>query len=733
MPHEYFATCPKGTAELLAAEIAEFGGTSLKTRVGGVAFVGDLEVAYRACLWSRVANRIFLILAHFPAADEAALYLGVSAIDWTAHLRIDGTLAVDASTNRSQLTHSQYIAQRTKDAIVDQLRDAQGLRPNVDTHNPDVRINVYVDRDVAQVALDLASESLHRRGYRTRQGAAPLKENLAAAILLRAHWPALAATGAALVDPMCGSGTFLIEAALIAGDIAPGLAREHIGCARWQGHDAALWERLIAEAVARSAAGIAKIPPLLGFDEDPRAVETALENSANAGLSQYIQVECRSLQQAAPPAESKPGLVVCNPPYGERLGVRAEMATLYREFGHQLRTHFQDWEAALLIGDSALGNAFGVKAQRLHALFNGALECTLLRLTLTPEFFNPEMPPGSARIVRAQQRIAKQATPSAGAAMFANRIQKNLRLHGRWARRNQVSCYRLYDADMPEYALAIDLYQTAETWLHVQEYAAPATIAEDKARARLDEALAQLPDLLAVPPERVIFKRRQKQRGAAQYERLADAGNFLEVSEQGLKFRVNLRDYLDTGLFLDHRLTRALLRERAAGHEMLNLFAYTGSASVYAAAGGARSTTSVDMSGPYCAWARQNLALNGFGLPRHEVIQADCLEWLAQPPHRRYGMIFLDPPTFSNSKRMAGTLDIQRDHVSLIEQCLKWLAPVGTLFFSTNLRRFKLDAGALPDLEIIDRSRETLPEDFKRDARIHQCFEIKRRVSESAK
>ena len=726
MSFEYFATCPKGTVELLASELLDCGASSLKTRAGGVTFVGDLEVAYRACLWSRVANRVLLILARFPTTDAATLYAGVCAIDWSAHLQIDSTLAVDTVVSRSQLTHSQYIAQRTKDAIVDQMRDAQGKRPNVDTHHPDVRVNVYLDRDQAQIAIDLSGESLHRRGYRTGQGAAPLKENLAAAILLRARWPALAATGAALVEPMCGSGTFLIEAAMIAGDIAPGLAREQVGCARWRGHDAALWETLFFEATARRAAGDDKIPPLLGFDEDPRAVETARENIANAGLARHIRVECRNLQQASPPTEFKPGLVVCNPPYGERLGVRAEMASLYREFGHQLRTHFQGWEAALLIGDSALGNAFGIKAQRMHALFNGALECTLLRLSLQPEFFNPEMPPGSARVVRAQQRIAKQDAPSAGAAMFANRIQKNLRLLGRWARRNQVSCYRLYDADMPEYALAIDLYQTDQTWLHVQEYAAPATIEQDKARARLDEALAQLPALLTVPPERVIFKRRQKQRGTAQYERLAEAGNFLEVREQGLKFRVNLRDYLDTGLFLDHRLTRALLRDRAAGHEMLNLFAYTGSGSVYAAAGGARGTTSIDMSATYCAWARQNLALNGFGLPRHEVIQADCLEWLAQPPHRRYGMIFLDPPTFSNSKRMAGTLDIQRDHVSLIEQCLKWLAPVGTLFFSTNLRRFKLDGESLKDLEITDLSRETLPEDFKRDARIHQCFEIRR-------
>lgn len=725
MENTFFATCPKGTAELLASELTHFGATGLKIRTGGVAFAGDLAVAYRALWWSRVANRILLILGRFAAADEAQLHAGVSQFDWSRHLRANGTLAVDAVSTRSRMTHSQYLAQRTKDAVVDQLRTAEGLRPGVDTVAPDIRLNLYLDRDEAQLAIDLSGDSLHRRRYRQRQGAAPLKENLAAAILLRAHWPRIAAGGGALIDPMCGSGTFLIEAALIAGDVAPGLLRDDPACARWLQHDAALWQALQTEVEERRHAGVARIPPILGYDMDPRVIEVARENVERAGLAAHIQIEVKRMQAVSPAADLVPGLIVTNPPYGERLGTREQTADLYRALGAQLREHFTGWEAALLIGDASLGNTLGIKAQRLHTLYNGALECALLRLSLQPAFYRLDLPPGSARVARAQQRTAEQTT-SAGAEMFANRLRKNLRTLGKWARRNGISCYRLYDADMPEYALAIDLYQSDQLWAHVQEYAPPDTIAEDKARMRLDEALAQLPGLLAIPVEQVIFKRRQRQRGTAQYEKLAEAGNFIQVEEDGLRFRVNLRDYLDTGLFLDHRLTRALVRSRSADQSVLNLFAYTGTASVHAAAGGARHVTSVDMSATYCAWARQNLALNGYGLPYYEVIQADCLAWLRNGPSPRYGLIFLDPPTFSNSKRMAGTLDIQRDHGDLINAALQWLAPGGSLIFSTNHRRFRLDTTALAGCHVIDRSHDTLPEDFRRNARIHQCFEISR-------
>ena len=693
--------------------------------VGGVGFQGDLACAYRVLLWSRVANRLLHVLARFDAQDEAALYAGVRDIDWSKHLGAEGTLAVDAVCQRSNLTHSLYAARRVKDAVVDQFRDLHGVRPGVDTHAPDIRLNLHLDRNRAQLAIDLSGDSLHRRQYRGAQGAAPLKENLAAAILLRARWPEIARRGGALFDPMCGSGTFLIEGALIAADIAPGLLRDQPGCARWRGHEPALWQILFNEALARRESGLAVMPAICGSDADPRMVAVARENIANAGLVGKIRVEVGELQQAAPEKAAMPGLVVTNPPYGERLGNREELVDLHRALGAQLRHHFTGWEAALLIGDASLGNTLGIRAHRMHALFNGPLECALLRLTLEPVNYRLEMPPGSARVARAQQRAAD--TPlSEGAVMFANRLRKNLKHLGRWARRNSIGCYRLYDADMPEYAVAIDLYQADRLWVHVQEYAAPATVDEARARQRLDEALSQVPGVLEVSPEQVVFKRRQRQRGSAQYERLAAAGNFIEVVEDGLRFRVNLRDYLDTGLFLDHRLTRGLVRTHARGRAVLNLFAYTGTASVHAAAGGAERVLSVDMSATYCAWARHNLGINGFGLPRFEVVQADCLRWLETPRPERYGLIFLDPPTFSNSARMQGTLDIQRDHVALIRACERLLAPEGVLIFSTNHRRFRLDVAALSGLQAVDRSQDTLPEDFRRNARIHQCFEITR-------
>jgi 23S rRNA (guanine2445-N2)-methyltransferase / 23S rRNA (guanine2069-N7)-methyltransferase len=454
-------------------------------------------------------------------------------------------------------------------------------------------------------------------------------------------------------------------------------------------------------------------------------VAVARDNIANAGLAGKIRVETGALEQAVPDADAMPGLVVTNPPYGERLGNREELVELHRALGAQLRHHFTGWEAALLIGEASLGNTLGIRAHRMHALFNGPLECALLRLTLEPANYRLEMPAGSARVARAQQRAA-DTPPSEGALMFANRLRKNLKHLGRWARRNGIGCYRLYDADMPEYAVAIDLYQADALWVHVQEYAAPATVDETRARQRLDEALSQVPGVLEVPPEQVVFKRRQRQRGTAQYERLAEAGNFIEVVEDTLRFRVNLRDYLDTGLFLDHRLTRALVGKLARGRAVLNLFAYTGTASVHAAAGGAERVLSVDMSATYCAWARHNLGINGYGLPRFEVVQADCLRWLETPRPERYGLIFLDPPTFSNSARMTGTLDIQRDHVALIRACERLLTPDGILIFSTNHRRFRLDVAALTGLRALDCSQDTLPEDFRRNARIHQCFEITR-------
>jgi len=712
-----FASAPRGVEPLLADELRTLGAGNVKETRAGVTFDGDLMLAYRVCLWSRVANRVLLPLVQFPAPTPEALYDGVRAIDWTAHLDQYGTLAVEFNAYRSAITHTHYGALKVKDAIVDQFRERTGERPSVATNEPDVRINVYVHADVASLSIDLSGESLHRRGYRTDTVTAPLKENLAAAILLRAGWPAVAREGGAFVDLMCGSGTLPIEAALIASDSAPGLERTYYGFLRWRGHEAATWEALLAEARERRAAGIQNLPSIRGYDHDPTAVRVALANVEHAGLTGLVHIERRYLADCRSEHVEHAGLVVVNPPYGERLGEESELPGLYRELGNVLKRCYEGWRAAVFTGNPEFGKVMGLRAHKMHVLYNGAIECKLLHFEVQPKQYVTDRGPVERRVEQGPVAL------SPGAEMFANRLRKNLKQLGKWAEREYICCYRLYDADMPEYALAIDLYQGTARWAHVQEYAAPKSIEPDKASERLKEALSAIPGVLNIPAEQIFLKVRQRQKGSAQYERLAERGEFHEVQEDGLKLLVNFTDYLDTGLFLDHRLTRRMLRELAKDKRFLNLFGYTGTATVHAAAG-ARATTTVDMSRTYLDWARRNLALNGFEGHKHELIQADVLVWLEEEVERRYDLIFLDPPTFSASKRMQDTLDIQRDHQALIRAAGRLLSPGGTLIFSTNFRRFRLDRDGLVEFEIEDLTRATIPKDFQRNPRIHQCYKF---------
>jgi len=722
---QFFAPAPRNLEALLAAELRGLEIASATEGRGGASFRGDLAAAYRACLWSRVANRILLQISQFPAATPEALYDGIHRIPWQEHFDVGQTFAVDLVAAQSAITHSHFGALKVKDAIVDQFRERNGARPSVQTERPDIQVNVHLRRDTAIVSLDLAGESLHRRGYRAAGAAAPLKENLAAGILLRAGWPAIAAAGGVFLDPLCGSGTLPIEAALIAADIAPGLRRGHWGFLGWKGHDAGLWHALLAEAEQRRAQGLARLPAIHGYDHDARAVRDTLANLERAGLAGHVHIERRALADCTPARAGDRGLLATNPPYGQRVGTAAELPALYALLGRVMKERFQGWHAAVLTDDPELCRRFGLRVRRMHTLYNGAIGCRLMNYELTPEWFHAERPESEQG-----PRPLPAAERGPGAQMFANRLARNRRHLRAWLVREDIHAWRLYDADLPEYALAIDVYEGERLWVHVQEYRAPATVDERKARQRLREALGVILEVLEIPEKQLFFKVRQRQKGKAQYERLAEKRSLHEIREGGLRFLVNFEDYLDTGLFLDHRPTRALIRQLAQGRRFLNLFGYTGTATVYAAAGGASTTTTVDLSNTYLEWARGNLALNGFTGAAHEFIQADCLDWLDRVAgRRRYGLIFLDPPSFSTSKRMSGTLDVQRDHAVLIEQAAGLLEPGGLLLFSTNLRRFRLDEPALAAHGLVaeDISRATLPKDYERDPKIHRCWKIIRR------
>ncbi|HVO28071.1 MAG TPA: THUMP domain-containing protein [Candidatus Margulisiibacteriota bacterium] len=377
-----FATTAKGMEDLLLNEVHALGGRSAEVARAGVSFAGTLEVAYRVCLWSRVGNRVLLPLATFPAPTPQALYDGVRTIRWSEHLDARRTLAVDCAVSHSQITHSHFAALKTKDAIVDQLREHTGARPSIDVAHPDVRVNVYVHADRAVVSVDLSGESLHRRSYRQGGGAAPLKENLAAAVLFLADWPQLAAAGAPFVDPMCGSGTLPIEAALIAARVAPGRRRTYFGFLGWCGHEPEVWTRLCREAEEQEIRNPKRLPPIHGYDASAAAVRSALRNVEHAGLRGRVHIERRALADSAPiPAHGPrhlPGIVVANPPYGERLGDRAALGALYAELGDTLRRTFPGWTGYVLTGNAALSKRIGLRSTRRHVLYNGAIECRLL-------------------------------------------------------------------------------------------------------------------------------------------------------------------------------------------------------------------------------------------------------------------------------------------------------------------------------------------------------------------
>jgi len=710
-----FATCARGLEDVLADELRSAYASSVRPARAGVSFAGSLEVAYAACLWSRTASRILMPIAKVPADDADALFEGVIAIPWEEHLSPDGTLSVDFATDANpEFRNTMFGAMKVKDAIVDRLRDRFGRRPSVDTLSPDLRVNVRVRSKSATVSLDLSGGALHRRGYREPgvQGEAPLKESLAAGTLLLGNWREIAAAGGALIDPMCGSGTLLIEGAWIAGDVAPGLLRSHWGFTGWLGHDAELWETLLAKADARAEAGLSALPPVFGSDSDPRAIALAEANIGRAGLKGRIALETRDVAVLSAPEGAVPGLVAVNPPYGARLGDPASAVDAYVTLGERLRTEMGGWHYAVLSGDDAHAGALGLVPARTFALYNG---------------------PIPVRLDTGVSPIAAAPDATAGAAAFSNRVRKNLRHLSKWARREGVTCWRVYDADLPDFAVAVDLYDCSDgvRRVVVSEYEAPSEIDPVAAGVRLTQAVAVVAEVLGTPPSEVRLKVRRHQRGDAQYERLRSTGIFHEVSESGARFLVNLDDYLDTGLFLDHRITRGVVADLSVGGSLLNLFSYTGAFTVRAAVAGARSSVSVDLSNTYLAWARRNLALNGLSEDEHRVERAEVFSYLEKTAildGPRFDVVLCDPPSFSTSNAMEGTLDVQRDHVRLILASAALLSEGGTLVFSTNYRRFKMDVEALAEagLHVGDISEETIPPDFARNPRIHRCFLIRR-------
>lgn len=756
-----FVSCATGLEKILASELKSLGIKDLKTRRAGVDCTSDVRQIYRICLWSRVANRVLFPLAAFKVADEKSFYDGIFKLDWSEHMSESGTLAVDFYTSDSCITHSQYGAQLTKDAVVDRFREKTGTRPNVDRATPDIRINVYLFKNRARVSLDLAGSSLHRRNYRVGGGLAPLKENLAATILMAAEWPKLAKRRRPLADPMCGSGTLLIEGAMMAAGIAPGTLRDYFGFTGWKQHQADIWEEAIADA--KASVQLDKLPPIIGYDIDEKAVSTARANVRAAGLDGCIEIEQGDFFSQVTPLADGPGLVVINPPYGERLEKDSELGVFYSKLGRSLRRRASNWKLALLTGKPALFHRTGFSRRVLLDCVNGGIDCRLFVADIPPlapgddspvakqapapvEKFNPwlqstpNVEPEDTETPLVDRTALHENAP--GLDQFRDRLRKNLKQLSGWARSAGITNYRVYDADLPDYAFALDVYSVTSVegtggstasgdlsgpYICLQEYKAPSHIDPALAQRRIDGACQVVVDVLGCAASNLAVKTRARQRAESQYVRLQKRDEYHEVAEGECRLLINIHDYLDTGLFLDHRKVRHWIGKTGKGKRVLNLYCYTGSATVHAITGGARETISVDLSQKYLDWAQRNFVLNRADLRKHQLLRADCRVWLEQFKQSKgdkFDMVFLDPPTFSNSTSMDEDWEVQRDHESMIDDCMSILVADGILIFSNNFRRFKLAPAVLEKYEVQDRSKWSLQRDYARNPRVHQCWFI---------
>jgi len=714
---ELIATSTFGLEAIVARELEALGYESKTIQPGRMLFSGDAAALCRANLWLRAADRVLLRLGSFEATDFGQLFDGTHALPWEEWIPADGAFPVRGRSIKSQLSSVPACQKIVKKAIVEKLRAAHGVETLEET-GPQFTVAVALLEDQVTLTLDTTGPGLHKRGYRTLAGKAPLKETLAAAMVMLSFW----GPERPLIDPFCGTGTIPIEAAMIGRNLAPGFFRE-FAAEQWPCVPASVW------ADARQEARDVALPELperiIGTDVDAEALSLARYHADQAGVGEQIHFQQKAFADLSSKREY--GCLIANPPYGQRIGERDEIRRLYEVMPDVLR-RLKTWSHYILTSHPSFEKLVGQTADRRRKLFNGRIECTKF------QYYGPK--PGTT-IERRQDDAPDASVPEPPAPAFGglrpeadrqveefrNRLAKRARHLRRWPTKQGITCYRLYDRDVPEVPLVIDRY---EQWLHVSEYERPHERTPAEHADWLDLMIRTIGDVLDVSASDIFFKRRRRQRGNQQHERYDERGEEFVVHEAGLKFLVNLSDYVDTGLFLDHRITRGMVRDAAGGKHFLNLFGYTGAFSVYAAAGGAASTTTVDLSNTYVDWAGRNLSVNGFHGDQHHCVASDAMTFLKRLRGKpTYDLAVVDPPTFSNSKRTEDFWDVQRDYVELLNTLLPLITPGGVVYFSTNFRRFKFDEAAIDGVTIREISRQTVPPDY-RNQRIHRCWRLVR-------
>ena len=866
--HEFYASCPEGFEAALADELRGMGLRQVRPLKGRVAFTGSPIDAERACLWSRLASRIFVVLGRFACANADDLYEATHSIAWERILRAGATIAVSARGTNDGLRNSHFAALRVKDALCDRMLEVEGRRPSVDTDDPDARISLTLRGDRASIQLDLSGDPLFKRLPReaTRTHAAHvLRPDYAALACAQGSWqetcahaltntedamgegssggrliesevgtvtlagatasaggdgPAGAAAPASstaerhaptlpvMIDACCAGGGVVLEAASILADRAPGLERRSWGFQSWSEHDASAWRDLLDEADRRAELAKSRIARIVATDPSGDAVACARRVLKAAGLADrviFAQPDLdkisRKLMMPACCGGGPRGFVFLDTTETaiSKMSRVLDLATSLHAGAcgaDPVRAMLGTMPAVALTRDDLLVRTLGEPARSLRVMPNNE-EAELAVFSAANGAITAEGDEVAAEGSTPMEAVVESdVAPSPATTLidlgdgkpcpvlipeseqFARRLRKVAKLRRKWAQREGVTCYRVYDADLPDYSAAIDLYEGSATtpgrWLVIAEYAAPREVDPALAEARLLDILTLAPRILQVDPDNVFAKARIRSRGGSQYGKQAGGSNPSKggklrggrggstpanrpgqgagsgtpsdirtrrlplIEEGGLTFAVNFNDYLDTGIFLDHRITRGLVREHARGKRFfLNLFAYTGTATCYAADAGVEETVTVDLSNTYLDWAERNMEQNGFVGPDHHYVRADVMSWIRdmRQTRNRWDLIFCDPPTFSNSSKMGHrTWDVQRDHVELLVGLSRLLSREGEAIFSCNLRTFRPDIEELAraGVALTDITDETIPEDFARNKKIHHCYLVRRYTSEEA-
>lgn len=703
MPN-FIALTSAGIEQLLVDELTELGATDVHHKIQSVYFSAPLEIAQKICLWSRLATRVLKHVSEIKGNDKDDIYNGVLGIDWLPYFMKSQSFSVEFVGTDKSIRNTQFGALTVKDAIVDNLREEMGKRPDVDKDNPDIRVQARLFKGKCNIYVDFSGPSLHQRGFRAEQGMAPIKEHLAAAIIKRSGWD----QESPFVDMFAGSGTLLIEAANIHMRKAPGLNKSSFPFEKFPEFNQNKYDLVVAEATAQERECTTQF---IGFEISKYVADKANNNIAKAGLADVISIGQQDAANAQVAKWIKPGWIVSNPPYAERIGDSIALLTLFKNLGFNFKKNYENWRVTLITGQPILLKLLRLQKSKEFKLKNGPLDTLLVNYELTPQ-----------QCELSEAAAAGEYYLSKDGQAFANRIDKNLKRLRKWAKKENIECYRIYDADIPEYNVAVDYYDGR---IVVYEYQAPKSINANMAETRLLDVLSILQQKFDLDGDKFALKVRKAQKGKQQYQKEDSKHSRFTVNEYGAQFYVNIHDYLDTGLFLDHRQTRKHFASWANGKSVLNLFCYTGSVSVHAALAGATKVTSVDMSNTYLDWAEDNFRLNKLDRRKNDFVRADCLEWLTRTKES-FDLVFLDPPSFSNSKKMARTWDVQRDHVEIISLVKDKLNAGGTLLFSNNLRNFKLDQQAIETLGFVikDIKNQTLPEDFQRNSKIHHCWQM---------